>query len=65
MSKVGISNLSSIFTAPVMRERDEKRVVDADTKILIKRINEKKDALTLGESVQILNDLSYSAMPVD
>ena len=64
-SKIGISNLSAVFSAPVMREREEKRVADADARILLETIKEKKDTLTLKESVEILNDLSYLVVPVD
>lgn len=46
-----MTNLSSIFSAPVMREREEKRVVDADANILLKQVTQKKDALTFKESV--------------
>ena len=60
-----MANLSSIFSAPVMREREEKRVADADANILFERIRRNRDTLSYKESVNILNDLSYLVVPVD
>ena len=57
--------MSSIFSAPVMRERVEKRVMEADAKTLFDRIRLNKDNMSYKESVGILNDLSYLMMPVD
>jgi len=48
-----------------MREREEKRVVDADANILFERIRRNRDTLSYKESVNILNDLSYLVVPVD
>ena len=48
-----------------MREREEKRVADADANVLFERIRQKHDTLTFKESVAILNDFSYLVVPVD
>lgn len=48
-----------------MREREEKRVADADANVLFERIKNKRDTLSYKESVFILNDLSYLAVPID
>ena len=48
-----------------MREREEKRVQNADASVLLKKISERGDSLTFKESVQILNDISYLVVSVD
>ncbi len=48
-----------------MREREEKRVQNADASVLLKKISDRGDRLTFKESVQILNDISYLVVSVD
>ena len=48
-----------------MRERDEKRVKNADANVLLQRVTDKGDELTYQESVRILNDISHLVVPVD
>ena len=56
---------SSIFSAPVLREREEKRVPNTDAKDLFKQINKHKTDLTYEQAVDILNDLAYVVVPFD
>ena len=56
---------SNIFSAPVIREREEKRVPNTDAKDLFKQIYKRKNDLTYEEAVDILNDLAYVVVPFD
>ena len=59
------SIISDVFSAPVLREREEKRVANTDAKDLFKQIRDKKRNLTYTEAVGILNDLSFVIVPFD
>ena len=57
--------ISSVFSSPVLREREEKHVANTDSKDLFKQIRERKHELTYAEAVHILNDLAFVIVPFD
>lgn len=55
---------SGFFTAPVMKEREE-RINLADAEKILSIVKAKKDAYTFKEACNAMNDLSYVLLPFD
>eukprot|EP00347_Sterkiella_histriomuscorum_P020420 403337874 len=58
-------SIADYFTAPVIQERTQKRIVMVDTKEAFQRIEKEHSYLTYDQCVEIFNDLAYVVMPFD
>ena len=56
---------SNIFSAPVIRQREEKRVPNTDAKDLFRQIRENGSEISYEQAVDILNDLAFVVVPFD
>ena len=56
---------SNIFSSPVIRQREEKRVPNTDAKDLFRQISQKGSEITYEEAVEMLNDLAFVVVPFD
>ena len=54
-----------MFSAPVVRQREEKRVPNTDAKDLFKQIAQRGTELSYEQAVEMLNDLAFVVVPFD
>ena len=64
-AQTNLGNLSSIFSAPVFTERQEKRVANTDIAELFDTFKKNRDTMTFKDTVRMLNDISYVVIPFD
>ena len=61
-SQLGISNLSSILSAPITREREQNNAPVTDPKEILAKIHKE---MSFNESIKNLTDLSNSIVSFD